>query len=293
MKQTSLVVDGNYLLFQSFYATFRGDLDAIMRNSKGVATNALSIFLSQLNKLIIEIQPDYLFIAFDARGKTKRHLIYEEYKSGRTKAPQELFDQFELIKQLLTDLAINWQEQEGYEADDLIASYCSNIPGEKVIFSRDKDLLQLINDEIVIIDKLNPATNYIKSDNFFDLFNFYPNQVIDYKALKGDPSDNLPGIKGIGEKTAIKLLEQFGTFDNIYQNINSPLITKSIKNKLLTGQAQGQLCYELATLNPNVPDFDTNIEHYAFKINYQNALALLNELELNRAKKQIANWTKL
>ncbi|VEU70913.1 5'-3' exonuclease [Mycoplasmopsis glycophila] len=282
MKKTSLVIDGNYLMFQSFYATYRGDLETILRSSKGVPTNAISIFMSQLIKLIYFIDPDCLFIAFDAKEKTSRHLEYSEYKSGRTKAPNELFIQFDLIKELLTKLNITWMEKSGYEADDLIATYTKVIPGEKYIFSRDKDLLQLVNEEVSIVEKTSYGYEILDNDNFYDKYSFYPNQVVSYKGLKGDPSDNLPGIKGIGDVTAIKLLKSFGTFENIYANLDSKEITASVRKKLIEGQKDGYMCYKLAQLVYDVPDFPTKEIDFLINVDYSNAKDLIDELELKK-----------
>ncbi|WP_426460920.1 5'-3' exonuclease [Mycoplasma hafezii] len=290
-NKISLVVDGNYLMFQSFYATYYGNPEGILRNKAGVPTNGISVFLTQLSQLIKEFQPDNLFIAFDAKEKTKRHEQYEGYKDGRTKAPSELFIQFKLIKELLTKLNIKHQEVAGFEADDLIAAYCKNIPGQKYIFSHDRDLMQLINEDVSVINKVKKGFSayydLIDIYNFEDIFGYPYQHVIDYKALKGDSSDNLPGVKGIGDKTAIDLIYKFGTFDNIYKNINSDQITNAVRNKLKNGEATGRMCYDLTVLNPDIADFNTDTNFYHYHISFDNAVDMFNELELNKAKKAI------
>lgn len=219
--EKALIIDGNYLMFQSFYATYRGDINVILRTSNGTPTNAITLFLKQLVKYLVFYKPDYLFIAFDAKERTKRHELLDGYKANRIKAPQELFIQFDLIKEILKEMKVFYYESAGDEADDLIATFCKNFESlEKFIFSRDKDLLQLVNKNTRVFFKDEEVT-YL---NFFEKYQINPDQIIDFKALKGDPSDNLPGIKGIGDKTAIKLLNEFKTFENIYQNLDSKLI---------------------------------------------------------------------
>ncbi|UUD35803.1 DNA polymerase I [Mycoplasmopsis citelli] len=284
-----LLIDGNYLMFQSFYATYRGDSNTIMRSSKGVATNAINLFLLQVIKLIRFYNPKYLFIAFDAATKTARHLAYPQYKANRIKAPNEIFLQFDLIKQLLNKLNLVHLEIDGAEADDLIATASKKFNFdnlEKLIFSRDKDLLQLVNSTTSVIDKDNQS-NYqlITNENFYDIYNLYPAQIVDYKALKGDPSDNLPGIKGIGDKTAIKLLDEFKTFKGIYEHLDE--LSTSLKNKLLASKDQGQMCYDLAKLNLNVLEFHLNKEDLVLNISVEKALQMLEELELNVVTKYL------
>ncbi|VEU75920.1 5'-3' exonuclease [Mycoplasmopsis columboralis] len=288
-KEIMLLIDGNYLMFQSFYATYRGDINAIMRSSKGVPTNAVNLFLLQLVKLIRFYEPQYLFVAFDAKSKTKRHLVYSDYKANRIKAPVEIFEQFNLIKQLLSLLNIAHNEIDGAEADDLIATASVKYNDEnleKLIFSRDKDLLQLVSESTSVIEK-DSDNDYqlITHENFYDIYGITPQQIVDFKGLKGDPSDNLPGIKGIGDKTAIKLLNEYQSFENIYENIN--LLSKSIQNKLIESKEQGYMCYQLAKLNTNVEEFTYSKEELLLNINYQQAEKLLNELELNVAKRYL------
>ncbi|TDV23272.1 DNA polymerase-1 [Mycoplasmopsis mustelae] len=284
----NLVIDGNYLIFQSFYASYRGDTSAILRSSNGFPTNAIQLFLMQMIKLIRYIKPTHLFIAFDAPGKTKRHLEYQEYKSGRARSPDELYLQVEKIKQILTELNISWKQQRGDEADDLIATYVKKLPGEKFVFSADKDLLQLVDSKTTILQRKKDDYLHITLDNFYDLFSMQPNQITSYKGLKGDSSDNLPGIKGIGDKTAIKLLEDFGNFENIHTNIANSNYSKGIKEKILSGYQVGKMCFELSKLNTNVFDFDTNADSYLIKLNLNNANKTLEELQMHT----VIKWLK-
>ncbi|WP_169584136.1 5'-3' exonuclease [Mycoplasmopsis synoviae] len=282
--EKALIIDGNYLMFQSFYATYRGDINVILRTSNGTPTNAITLFLKQLVKYLVFYKPDYLFIAFDAKERTKRHELLDGYKANRIKAPQELFIQFDLIKEILKEMKVFYYESTGDEADDLIATFCKNFESlEKFIFSRDKDLLQLVNKNTRVFFKDEEVT-YL---NFFEKYQINPDQIIDFKALKGDSSDNLPGIKGIGDKTAIKLLNEFKTFENIYQNLDSKLISEKVKNNLLKGKENGMLCYQLAKLNYEVEVLPKNLDLFKLNIDLKASEKILDELELNTTKKML------
>ncbi|MFV8467555.1 5'-3' exonuclease [Mycoplasma sp. Z331B] len=288
-----LIIDGNYLMFQSFYATYYGNPDNIMRASNGTPTNGINLFLHQLNKLIEFYQPQYLYIAFDSKDKSFRHDLYNDYKAGRAKAPNELYIQFDLIKQILDNLGVIQQELAGFEADDLVAAYCHKVALDepKIIFSRDKDLHQLISPNISIIQKENYGYSLLTDENYFKNYGFLPSQVIDYKALAGDSSDNLPGVKGIGEKTAISILEKFHTIPNLYANQDQwdSMLTKGVINKLIAGKNDALFCLQMATLNPNIDNFNSNKDAYVLNLNIQNALPLLEQLEL---KSIIDKWNK-
>ncbi|WLP85954.1 5'-3' exonuclease [Mycoplasma seminis] len=283
-KEKHLLIDGNYLMFQSFYATYYGNPTNIMRSSKGVPTNGINLFLHQLIKLIDFYNPTHLYIAFDSPKKSFRHDIYQDYKAGRTKAPEELFVQFNLVKEILKSLNVNFQEMPGFEADDLIAAYCKQVADDqfKIIFSRDKDLQQLIDQNTAIIQKDSNNYSLLTLDNYFQIYGFLPSQVIDYKALAGDSSDNLPGVKGIGDKTAVSLIQKYGSVPNLYQNEAnwSNDLTKSVITKLQNGKQDALFCLQMATLNPNVTDFDTNKDDYVIDLDIENAIMQLEDLEL-------------
>ena len=202
-----VLVDGNNLLFRSYYATaYTGN---IMRNKEGFPTNGVYGFVNMINKIISEEKPEYMMVAFDI-GKTFRHEKYERYKDGRRETPDDLKVQFPVAKKILTAMGIKYLECAGYEADDIIGTismWCEKDPEyEALIVSSDKDLLQLISDETVV--KLLKTKDYIWMDKktFNDTYGFDPIHMIDLKALMGDSSDNIPGVKGIGEKGAIKLV---------------------------------------------------------------------------------------
>ncbi len=253
-----ILVDGNNLLFRSYYATaYAGNF---MNNSKGFPTNALFGFTNMINKIVNEEQPEYIIVAFD-KGKTFRHEKYDVYKDGRVETPNELKIQFPLAKKLLTAMGIKYYEIDNYEADDIIGTfseYC-NKDSEYIgtIISSDKDLLQLISDDVDI--KLLKQKDYIRynKDSFEREYGIKPINVIDLKALMGDASDNIPGVKGVGEKTALKLLHEYKTLDGIYENIDN--ISGKLKEKLLNDKDNAYMSYDLATIVKNVPvEIDIN-----------------------------------
>ena len=247
-----VLVDGNNLLFRSYYATaYTGN---IMRNRDGFPTNGLYGFVNMINKIVAEENPKYMMVAFDI-GKTFRHEKYKDYKRGRRETPEDLKVQFPIAKKILTAMGIKYLECEGYEADDIIgtiSSWCDKDPEyEALIVSSDKDLLQLISDETVV--KLLKPKDYIMMDKatFIQTYGFEPIKMIDLKSLMGDASDNIPGVKGIGEKTAIKLLTQYGSLDGIYENIDN--IKGSTHEKLVTGNEDAYYSKELVTIYREVP----------------------------------------
>ncbi|MBW0594526.1 5'-3' exonuclease [Mycoplasmopsis anatis] len=279
-KNKILLVDGNYLMFQSFYGTYSPN-GYIMSSTKGVPTNGTHMFFMILFNLINSLNPTHIFIAFDAPGKTKRHDIYPEYKDGRSKAPEEIFIQFNHVKQILSELNIQHNELVGYEADDLVGTLSKNLSGRKMIYSRDKDLLQLVSKDTTVIFKDNKIKDYaiITDDNFKEIYEIQPFQIPDFKGLAGDSSDNLHGIRGIGEKTAIKLINKYGSLENILQNLNnlSPSISLKIKNDI----ESGIMCKKLAIINTQVQEISKNDDDYKFKLD-KSGTKTLKELELNQ-----------
>ena len=247
-----ILVDGNNLLFRSFYATaYQG---VIMKNSKGFPTNALYGFINMMNKIIKEESPNYIMVAFD-KGKTFRHDKYTEYKAGRMAVPDELKLQFPKAKEILDAMGIKYFEIENYEADDIIGTFAKKVDQEDdfiaTIISSDKDLLQLISDCVDV--KLLKQSGHIlmTREEFKNTYQLEPVKMIDLKALMGDSSDHIPGVKGIGEKTAINLLAKYGSLDNLYNNIES--VTGKTKEKLLLDKDNAYMSYDLATIFRDVP----------------------------------------
>ena len=247
-----ILVDGNNLLFRSYYATaYTGN---VMRNSKGFPTNGLYGFINMMNKIIREEKPSYILVAFD-KGKTFRHDKYDVYKAGRAAMPEDLKQQFPVAKELLGAMGIKYFEIDNYEADDIIGTMSRIVDEEDefiaTIVSSDKDLLQLISDEVTV--KLLKSNDHIMMtpDTFREMYKCDPIKMIDLKALMGDSSDNIPGVKGIGEKTAINLIEKYGSLQNLYDNIDS--VTGKTKEKLLEDKDNAFMSYDIATIYREVP----------------------------------------
>lgn len=251
MKKVVLV-DGNNLLFRSYYATaYSGNF---MKNSKGFPTNALYGFVNMINKIINDEKPEYMLVAFD-KGKTFRHDKYEDYKAGRIEMPNELKQQFPVAKEILTNLGIKWFEIENYEADDIVGTLAKMIDESDdykgLIVSSDKDLLQLITDKVVM--KMLKTKDYVMmtKETFFETYGLTPEKMIDIKALQGDSSDNIPGVKGIGEKTALKLLQDYGSLEGVYDNI--AYIKGAAATKLINGREKAFESKDLVTIYKEVP----------------------------------------
>ncbi len=281
-----ILIDGNNLLFRSFYATaYTG---TIMRNSKGFPTNALYGFINMINKIISEEHPEYVMIAFD-KGKTFRHDKYEVYKDGRRETPIELKEQFPVAKKLVEAMGITYYEIDNYEADDIIGTFAKKIDEEPffigTIVSSDKDLLQLISDEVEV--KLLKQTGHIRmtKEEFFNTYGVEPKKMVDLKALMGDSSDNIPGVRGIGEKTAINLIKEHGSLENLYNNIDS--IKGKMKEKLIEDKENAFMSYDLATICKEVP-IDTDFEKIKYKgIDALKYIEILEELEFYSLLKKV------
>lgn len=285
MKKVVLV-DGNNLLFRSFYATSYSG--TIMRNSKGFPTNALYGFINMLNKIIQEENPEYMMVALD-KGKTFRHEQFKEYKGKRDEMPNELREQFPVAKEVMDKMGITYYEIDRYEADDIIGTFSRVINEdselEGLIVSSDKDLLQLITDKVHV--KLLKQTGHLlmTPETFKETYKVEPKRMIDLKALMGDASDNIPGVKGIGEKTAISLLEKFDNIDNLYENIDQ--VTGKTKEKLEVDKEKAYMSRELATIYKEVP-IDTSLEKIRYRgLQVEEYLALLTELEFYSLIKKV------
>ena len=280
-----ILVDGNNLLFRSFYATaYQG---VIMKNSKGFPTNALYGFINMMNKIIKEENPTYIMVAFD-KGKTFRHDKYEDYKAGRSEMPDELRLQFPKAKEVLDAMGIKHFEIDQYEADDIIGTLAKRVDEEAefiaTIVSSDKDLLQLISEEVDV--KLLKQTGHIMmtKDEFIKTYQVPPIRMIDLKALMGDSSDHIPGVKGIGEKTAIQLLAQYESLDNLYAHLDE--VKGKTKEKLENGKADAYMSYDLATIYREVPlDFQLEDCIYSGE-NKESFIALLQEFEFHSLLKK-------
>lgn len=249
-----MLLDGNSLINRAFYGV------RLLSNKDGLFTNAIYGFLSTYFKLIGDENPDKIIACFDVSGGTFRHKEFAQYKAGRSAMPDELRMQFPILKELLSFMGVPICELEGYEADDIIGTFSAHIEGtfdECIIVTGDKDALQLITDKVTVklVTTKAGTTNYINytPDYFKEIYGFEPIKMIDLKALMGDKSDNIPGVMGIGEKTATNLLLDFGTLDGIYENIESDKIKKGAREKLKADKEMATKSYWLATIDKNVP----------------------------------------
>ena len=286
MKKVVLV-DGNNLLFRSYYATAYSG--AIMRNSKGFPTNALYGFTSMINKIIEEEKPEYMVVAFDI-GKNFRKKKFAFYKEGRHQTPDDLKLQMPSARRLLNAMGVAYCELEPYEADDIIGTIAKHAEENKdyysLIVSSDKDLLQLISFETEI--KLLKQNGHIRynEDSFKKEYGISPDKIVDLKALMGDASDNIPGVKGIGEKTALKLLQEYGSLNGIYENINN--IKGKNREKLEAEKENAYISYELATIYKEVP-IEINFEEFKYHgPNLDYLQAIYEELEFKSFLKNMA-----
>ena len=252
MKKKIVLIDGNNLMFRAYFATaYTGNL---MKNSKGLYTNALYGFTNMINKIINEENPEYLFVAFD-KGKSFRHEEYKDYKAGRNKTPDELKMQLPYARDLLDKMGIKWFEVDNYEADDIVGTICKWADEDEgwdaLLVTSDHDYLQLISDEVSI--KLLRPKDFIKYDpkSFKEEYGIDPIKVIDLKALMGDSSDNIPGVPGVGEKTALKLLIEYGDLDGVYEHADE--IKGKLGEKLRDNKESAYFSRRMATIYREVP----------------------------------------
>lgn len=246
------MIDGNSLSFRAFYAL------PLLSNKAGIHTNAILGFAKLLEKIIREEQPTHFLVAFDAGKTTFRHSKYSEYKGGRQKTPPELSEQFPYIRQLLDAYHIKHYELENYEADDIIGTLSKEADQndfETIIVTGDRDLTQLATQNVTIYYTKKGVTDvdHYTPEFIAEKYNgLKPIQIIDMKGLMGDSSDNIPGVAGVGEKTAIKLLNQFDSVEGVYENIDK-VSGKKLKEKLELSHEDALMSKELATINRHSP----------------------------------------
>jgi DNA polymerase-1 len=255
-KKKLIIIDGNALIHRSFHA-----LPPTMKIKTGETTNAVYGFACVLLKAIREFKPEYIALTLDRKAPTFRHKQYKEYKATRVKAPDELYAQIPLVKELVNAFRIPIFELDGFEADDLIGTIVRAVDDdvEKIIVTGDMDTLQLVNGHTKVYTMSRGLSDSIVYDKqaVIDRYGLVPEQMIEYKALRGDPSDNIPGVKGIGEKTAVELLTDFKTLDGVYKNIKSDKIKERIRGLLEEHKEEAYLSRELATIACSAPiDFD-------------------------------------
>lgn len=253
-----LIIDGNSIANRAFYAL------PFLSNQKGEPSGAVYGFANILIKIIQDENPTHIVVAFDHARKTFRNEVYSEYKMQRKQTPSELLSQFPVIKRMLEEMDITFIEQEGIEADDIIGTISKNENCPKVILSGDRDLLQLIDDNtsVWLTKKGVSEVDKVDEKRLDELFGIKPYQIIELKALMGDASDNIPGVKGVGEKTALDLLEKYSTIDNVYNNLDK--ISGKLHEKLLNDKDMAFISKQLATIKR-----DCNIEYELEKCKLQ------------------------
>jgi len=249
-----VLIDANALIHRSYHA-----LPPLI-TKKGELVNAVYGFTAVLLKILKELRPNYILTAFDLPKPTFRHLEYKEYKATRPKTPKELIRQFAIVKQIVQTFNIPIFEKEGFEADDILGTITKktgkNI--EDIIVTGDLDSLQLVdkNTKVFTLKRGITDTKIYDEKAVRERYELEPEQLIDFKGLRGDPSDNIPGVPGVGEKTAISLLKKFGTIENLYKKLErgkTKNIPEKLKNKLLENKNQAIFSKRLATVRYDVP----------------------------------------
>ena len=272
-----LVIDGNSIINRAFYGI------RLLSNKKGIFTNALTGFFNIYLKLIGGFKPDCVAVAFDLKAPTFRHKEYSEYKAGRKGMPDELYMQMPYLKAILNALNIGIIECEGFEADDIIgtlSAVCHEKGNECIIATGDRDSFQLITDKVYVNLAGNKEDTLYTPEKIMEVYGVTPPEMIEVKALMGDSSDNIPGVPGIGEKTALSLIGKYHSIDEIYKNIDNIEVTKSVREKLIKGEESAKLSHFLGTISKSAP-IDTDIEHYRIKAPNEAELAgILTELEM-------------
>ncbi len=278
-----LLIDGNSIMNRAFYGIHA------LTNKKGFPTNALTGFLNIYLKLMKEEQPDHIAAAFDLKAPTFRHKMYDGYKATRHAMPEDLAKQMPVIRVLLRDMGIPVLEVEGYEADDIIGTL-SRVAKEKdsdcVIMTGDRDSFQLVNDRVTVRLASNKEDVFYTPDKIREVYGVEPIQMLEVKALMGDSSDNIPGVKGIGEKTALSLIQKYGSVKAIYEQLDTLDVTKSVKTKLGSGKESADLSRKLGEICLTAPVSD-DLEDYVPKAPDNGAVkGILQELEMFSAIKK-------
>lgn len=282
--QTLLIIDGNAIMHRAYHAL------PPFKSADGTPTNVVYGYLSMLNKVIVDFKPDYLISCFDTPEKTFRNELFKEYQSQRPKIDDDFITQIPLVKQAVDAAGVVRMEKPGYEADDLIGTITRIFETNKfrvVILTGDKDIFQLITDNVFVAAPQLGLANikiFDKSEVEKKL-DIAPNQIIEYKALVGDPSDNYPGASGIGPKTACKLIHQFGTVENIYKNIDK-VESEKVKKILKKERESVLLSEKLATIMTDV-EIDLDIEKLKFKGFNKKLIDFLTQYQMNMLTKRI------
>ncbi len=291
MKKQFLIIDGFGILYRYHFIFMKNPLI----NSKGQNVSSINGFLRTYFSLINTYPSDYVAIALDSSKKTFRNEIYSAYKENRESMPDDLRSQIPILYELIDALGISRLVLENYEADDIVGAVSESNKNNNIktiIYSPDKDILQLVCDDVFVItsNKDNELTEY-DTQKVKEKRGVYPNQIVDLLSLMGDTSDNIPGVKGIGEKTAIKLLDEYSTLDGIYDNIDS--IKGKLQEKLVADRENAYMSYKLATIKRDIENF--NIDYAKIeenKINIDEVNRILDDLELKQIREKINSYVK-
>jgi len=283
-----IIIDGNSIVNRAYYGV------RPLSTKTGIPTNAIYGFMNIMLKYIDEYKPDYLCVAFDLKAPTFRHKMYEQYKAQRKGMPDDLAEQMPHLKEILSAMNILQLSLEGYEADDIIGTVsriCDEGNLKCYIVTGDKDDLQLASSNTSVLLTTTrmgqTTTEELDDKGVFEKFGVTPEEFISVKALMGDSSDNIPGVKGIGEKTAFDLLAHFHSLDNMYENIEDEHIKKAAREKLIAGKEDAYLCHKLCTIDKNVP-IEFRIEDALYKEADNSALSKkLEELELRKIAERL------
>ena len=274
------IIDGMALIYRSYYAMIKNPL----LSSSGLNTSAIYGFINSLFKLLKDEKPDYLSIVLDTKGKTFRHKMYDDYKATRKPMPEDLSEQIQPLYSIIEKLKIPMYKKEGFEADDIIGTMSEYYTGKNIdvyIYSSDKDLMQLVNDNVFVF---SPGNSFVKSkiynkEEVYSKWDVFPEQIIDYLSLLGDVSDNIPGVRGIGKKTASKLMHEFNNFENLYKNIDN-VSNDRIKLKLLDSKNDAYLSKELITIDKNVDIEFSSEEMVIENFEFDKISEMLHDLDI-------------
>ncbi|WP_297277120.1 DNA polymerase I [uncultured Brachyspira sp.] len=289
MKKTFLIIDAFGILYRYHFIFLKRPL----LNSKGQNVSSINGFMRTYFSLINTYPAEYVAIALDSSRKTFRNEIYKEYKENRESMPDDLRSQIPMLYELIDALGISRIVLDNYEADDIVGTIAERNKKENIktiIYSPDKDILQLVDDDVRVVasNKDNELMEYDR-ETVKEKRGVYPNQIIDLLALMGDASDNIPGVKGVGEKTALKLLEEYESLDGIYKNIDS--IKGKVQEKLLESKDTAYMSYKLATIERDIKDFNLDYNEIASnKINIDEVNRILDELELKQIRDKINSY---
>lgn len=264
-EETFLILDSNSILHRAYHAL------PPLRTKEGTIVNAVYGFLLVFFKVIKEFDPSFIVACFDFPAKTFRHEKFKDYKAKRPPTPQDLIHQIFIVKEALKSFNVPSFEKEGFEADDLIGTIIKKAPShlKKIIISGDSDLFQLLKNNVKIYFLKKGVKNTILYDEkkFREEYQIFPIQLVDFKSLVGDASDNVPGVKGIGKETALKLLKKYHSLENIYrQTKEKSFLSQEIMKKLMTNEKGALLSKEILTINSNVP-LDLNLNKWYFNEN--------------------------